>query len=622
MYPFFKRLSEKYYLTWLKFINLQNKIKILPVDFSKSWTKIILIQKKFLALAMFLETLTQIFYIIVPLLIGWIFENKNFSYFYILIAVWLLAIIGEYISSYYTALLEIQCINSIQYNAFKFFLTVDPIYHSQKESGKLFAKIERAARAYEDYLDIVLWDLIPIIIGICTIVTSFSFIDIKMSILSFILLILVALLNIVLNLLHTIGFEQNLIKADDEVKNISVESLTQVQLIRSYYASDEISQKAKNKNIQFMFEESASWIAFGAINFITRLTYLASIFFLGLYMIYLIKINTLTITLATTLILTYLRGTYEIIKIGRRVRKLLRSVTRIKDLFTFIQNFGKQTFAVLEIENTMEEKVNDARQKETIHLEVTDLYFDYNPKAQIFENHNLNIQIHREQKNKLYGIIGPSGIGKTTLISILGGQLKPTRGTIKLNDVEIYKIDDHCKKKIIAMQGQIASTLSGTIRKNLLLGLPDKQTYSDEEMITVLKDVGIWNIFEEKEGLNTKIGEGGITLSGGQRQRLNFASLYLRASYFRPLLILIDEPTSSLDEISEQAITKMISKLAQYALTLVIAHRLKTLEDVVGILDFSLIEQEKDITFYPKEKLIQKSVYFKKLIQGQINIEI
>jgi ABC-type multidrug transport system fused ATPase/permease subunit len=147
------------------------------------------------------------------------------------------------------------------------------------------------------------------------------------------------------------------------------------------------------------------------------------------------------------------------------------------------------------------------------------------------------------------------------------------------------------------------------------------QVYSDKYLIEILKKAGLWSIFKDKDGLDTLIGEGGLNLSGGQRQRLNFSSLFLRAKYFKPEVILIDEPTSSLDEISEKAITDMISNLAENSLTLVIAHRLNTLEKSVGILDLSLLEEEKELTFYPKEQLVKKSVYYQKLIRGELSLD-
>ena len=171
------------------------------------------------------------------------------------------------------------------------------------------------------------------------------------------------------------------------------------------------------------------------------------------------------------------------------------------------------------------------------------------------------------------------------------------------------------------MQGQTAGNLSGTVRDSLLLGLPkDKELFPDEKLIAVLERVGVWSIFKEKEGLESSVGEGGMNLSVGQRQRLNFASLYLRTKYFKPSLILIDEPTSSLDEVSEQAITDMIDEISHDSVTFVIAHRLNTLEKAVGILDVSLLAKEKELSFYPHRQLEQKSSYYRQLISGEISL--
>jgi ABC-type bacteriocin/lantibiotic exporter with double-glycine peptidase domain len=223
---------------------------------------------------------------------------------------------------------------------------------------------------------------------------------------------------------------------------------------------------------------------------------------------------------------------------------------------------------------------------------------------------------------KIIFILGASGSGKTTLISIIGGQVKPERGSVYLNGINIYTIDDYARRSLIALQAQTARTMSGSLRDSLLLGLPrDKHTYADNDLRLIIQHVGLWHIFKEKEGLNTFIGEGGFTLSGGQRQRLNFANLYLRAKYFNPLLILIDEPTSSLDELSEKTITRMIDELSSQALTLVIAHRIKTLETAHKIIDFSLLNESQYIMLYTAEELARKSHYYKQLITGKAHLE-
>lgn len=206
-------------------------------------------------------------------------------------------------------------------------------------------------------------------------------------------------------------------------------------------------------------------------------------------------------------------------------------------------------------------------------IQISKSSFNYNENTQVFNDHSLSLIVPKDQKNKLYGIIGPSGTGKTTLVSILGGQLNPQMGEVLIDGVNIYQVDDLVRRSLIAMQMQTATSLRGKLKYNVLFGLPDKEgepIYNDEYLIEILGKVGLWSLFKEKDGLDTLIGEGGLNLSGGQRQRLNFAGLFLRAKYFKPHLILIDEPTSSLDEISERAITDMIIDLSSDALTLVV----------------------------------------------------
>jgi ABC-type multidrug transport system fused ATPase/permease subunit len=254
-------------------------------------------------------------------------------------------------------------------------------------------------------------------------------------------------------------------------------------------------------------------------------------------------------------------------------------------------------------------------------IQIKNVTFSYNDKEEVFRNHSLTLDVSKSNPHNLYGIIGPSGTGKTTLISILGGQLNPQSGEALIDNVDIYQVDDLKRRELIAVQMQTATNLRGKLKYNLLFGLPQQDIYSDEELVTILKKVGLWSIFEPKEGLMTMIGEGGLNLSGGQRQRLNFAGLYLRAKYFKPHLILIDEPTSSLDEISELAITDMIMELSQIAVTFVVAHRLKTLEQAIGILDSSLIGSQKQLVFYSRNELQNISNYYQDLMSGKRKLE-
>ena len=117
-----KVYTDAYYAFWLRVVHLKNKAKLLPVNFSHSWTALILSQKTYLAIAFMCEIFVQTFYTLYPLLLGIIIEKQSYTYFISLISLWLCVIAVEYISVYFNALVEIQCINSIQYDAFLFFL--------------------------------------------------------------------------------------------------------------------------------------------------------------------------------------------------------------------------------------------------------------------------------------------------------------------------------------------------------------------------------------------------------------------------------------------------------------------------------------------------------------------
>jgi ATP-binding cassette, subfamily B, bacterial len=469
-------------------------------------------------------------------------------------------------------------------------------------------------------MEIGVHDLLFTSVGTITALATFIKFDWKLGLLASFFILLILTLAIKSYILNNQAFIQHFIKSEDRVKNIGLENLAQMTLIRSTFAGNEANRKLRHVTQKSMYVERASWSTFYLLNMIMRMLYFGMLFFLILYLFSMIKGGVVTPIIATSLIITFFNGTYDITKVGRRVYWFVTHIDRVKDLFTFLSTFGKQTFPVLG-EHHFELPLN---KKGNTSIEAKKLKFRYNVNAQIFNDHSLILTIPYTQKNKLYGIIGPSGVGKTTLLSILGGQLKPQEGTVTLNGIDIYSIDDYARRTLITIQNQTASTMRGTVRYNLLFGMPQnknkKQVYSDEELNTVLKKVGLWKIFKEKEGLETFIGEGGFTISGGQRQRFNFASVYLRAKYYEPILILMDEPTSSLDEVSETAITDMISELAHNAATFVIAHRLHTIKDAAGLLDISLIKETKKMRFYPPETLKNKSHYYQNLLKGTIEI--
>ncbi len=615
------KIKEKIFNFCVNIINTKNKVNILNIDFKKPWWNVLLQQKIYLSIVFIIILLNEVFRTIFPLFIGIIIENSDMRLFGILLVIWLMTVILEFFKKYYAGLIYSRCTQSIHYNAHIFFLLVDPIYHTHRVGGTMIGKINRTAHAYEDFIDSV-EDIIPTVISVITAIISLLFFDATLAALSAFMIILFAVLSTTTITYITTALERKANKMDDQLKGISVENLTQVNLIRSVFASCQVAQRLEESHLNMMSAETLLWSVYALIKSLFFLFYILMVAIIGFYILTGTVSGSITKITGASLFLTFLRGTGDIIKLSNPIRYLMRAYTRIVDFFDFIRSYGKQTYPVIGDCKTDFGLINSIKSSDNIKITIDNIFFDYLSGARIFDGHNLNLEVNKKQENKLYGIIGPSGAGKTTFISIFGGQLKPAAGFIKINDRDIYDMDDNIRKYLVAMQGQVATSMRGTLKYNLLFGTPkDGSTYTDDLLISLLESVGLWHLFKDKDRLDTFIGEGGFNLSVGQRQRLNFASLYLRAKFYKPLLLLIDEPTSSLDEASEKAITRMISELARESVTFVIAHRIKTLSEAIGILDFSLLKEEKNMQFCAPNQLLKRSDYYRKLIHGDVSID-
>ncbi|HEX6805735.1 MAG TPA: ABC transporter ATP-binding protein [Terriglobales bacterium] len=179
------------------------------------------------------------------------------------------------------------------------------------------------------------------------------------------------------------------------------------------------------------------------------------------------------------------------------------------------------------------------------------------------------------------GIVGATGAGKTTLLNLLMRFYDPTAGEVLLDGVDIreYRIADLRRQFAVMLQEPVL--FASSIAENIAYGKPDA---TDDEIIAAAKAAASHDfILNLPEGYETKVGERGSRLSGGERQRISLARAFLRNS---PILIL-DEPTSSVDVKTEAAIMEATERLMSGRTTFMIAHRLSTLKscDLVLVLD-------------------------------------
>lgn len=228
--------------------------------------------------------------------------------------------------------------------------------------------------------------------------------------------------------------------------------------------------------------------------------------------------------------------------------------------------------------------------------------YKYNNSAKrVVENLNLTIK-----SNSSIALVGESGSGKSTIIKLLTGLIKNQEGEILIDKYKLSELNLNSLYNHITYISQESPIFDGTLRENLIF---DKEI-SDKKIIEVLKMVNLEKLYLKLEkGLDTELGEKGITLSGGERQRVALARLFFDNSK----IIILDEATSALDNITEKQVIKNILTKLKNKTLIIIAHRLETIKEVNQI--YVLIDgQIKEKGTY--KKLISKSGYFTKLTKS------
>jgi len=197
-----------------------------------------------------------------------------------------------------------------------------------------------------------------------------------------------------------------------------------------------------------------------------------------------------------------------------------------------------------------------------------DVCFSYNGSDQVLNNVSFEIP-----KNKKVALVGSSGSGKSTLADLLPRFYDTASGSISIDgtDIKQYRMQD--LRSLMGIVTQEAILFNDTIANNIIFGHP---TAGIKEVREAAKLANALEFIENSEnGFDTVIGERGSKLSGGQRQRLAIARALLR----NPAILILDEATSALDNESEKLVQQALDNLRQGRTTLVIAHRLTTIQD-------------------------------------------
>ena len=211
-------------------------------------------------------------------------------------------------------------------------------------------------------------------------------------------------------------------------------------------------------------------------------------------------------------------------------------------------------------------------------------------------------------QGKTIALVGASGAGKSTIADLLPRFYDPIKGRITIDGQDLREYDVKTVRQSMGIVSQDTFLFSNSIRYNISYGL---KGISDEDVIMAAKRANAYEFITQlPQGLDTEIGERGVMLSGGQRQRMAIARALLR----NPDILILDEATSALDTVSERLVQEAIDELCRDRTTLVIAHRLSTVQKADRIV---VLDQGQVVEIGNHEELLAKHGYYARLYNMQ-----
>lgn len=231
------------------------------------------------------------------------------------------------------------------------------------------------------------------------------------------------------------------------------------------------------------------------------------------------------------------------------------------------------------------------------------VYFSYNKDKEILKNISIEIE-----SGKVTALIGPSGVGKTTIFSLIERFYRPTNGTIYYNGENILRYDMEEWRHKIAYVSQDSPIMYGTILNNLTYGM---ESYTQEQVERAVEHAKLKDYIESlPDKYYTQVGERGVKLSGGQRQRLAIARAMIR----NPEILLLDEATSHLDSDSEKLVKESLDILMKERTTLTIAHNLSTIKNATKLI---VLENGEITGIGSHEELSERHPLYQRFIEQQ-----
>ena len=516
-----------------------------------------------IAVAAFSSVLSILFPLLTRYLLNEPIPNRDYNMmiiiFAIMLAVYIIQAVSNYIRIRWGHILGVRMENKMRADLFAHLQTLSFSYYDKTKTGTIMSRIsndlfqiaEVAHHGPEDLL-----------ISVATIIGAY----ILMFMIS-VPLALVSMIPLPFMLFYGIVFGHRLKEKNRAVRrsvaNINVDAENSIQGIRevkSFAQEDFQKSKFEKSNVvlketrEAMYKQMASYHA--GIGFMRDAYYLITV-----------AGGAILIALGFAEVTDLLTFVLYVSVVLPPIDRLINFTEQLQQGIAYFERFTEVMDIKPEIEDNKDAKPLEVK---SATIKFSDVSFSYESRSGEKVTSHLDLTIPGGSR---VALVGESGAGKTTIVSLLARFYERDKGSITIDGVDIKDVTQESLHKAIGFVQQSVFLFDASIRENLRYGKSDA---TDEELWQALKVANLYEFVQSlPEGLDTEVGERGTRLSGGQKQRLSIARVFLK----NPPILIFDEATSSLDTESEALIQDAFNNISKGKTSIVIAHRLSTIAD-------------------------------------------
>ena len=427
------------------------------------------------------------------------------------------------------------------------------------------------------------------------IIMSFT-ISVKLSIL-FLIAIPLIILTVTLITSKSIPFFTEMQKKIDNVNLVMRENLLGIRVVKAFAIESKVGERFNYANEELMDTsikaQGITILLWPLVTLIMNLSVVAVLWFGGNY------VNS---------------GSLEIGKIMAFINYLVQIMGSLNMLIMIIVNFSRAKVSanrineVLDVESSIQDR-EDAAEINKFDVEFKDVYFKYNKDGEYVLK---GISFRAEEGEKI-GIIGPTGSGKSSLISLIPRLYDTTSGSVMIGNKDVKNLKMKDLRKTIGVVLQDTTLFSGSIADNLRFGM---ENANKEMMESAAKDAQAFEfITSSNEGYNREVGQRGKNLSGGQKQRVSIARTLIK----NPKILILDDSSSALDMVTEAKLQSSIKNRMKDSTVFLIAQRISAVMDSDKII---VLDNGEIAAIGTHKELIKNCEIYRSIAISQLGEEV